>query len=188
MSKRRKTGEYYYIADLHLFHENLIHPRDESLMIGTMKARTQFRSIDEMHELIRHNWNAKVKAEDDVFILGDLGLYHSDDIARFMNSLNGHKHLTIGNHDRKNLENKRLREVFDSIYTYGIVDDGDEKVVLFHYPIDQWDGFYRGYYHIHGHTHGDSTLAKLPRRFEACVEVTDYTPMTLTELKNLREN
>ena len=188
MRTPRKKGEYYYIADLHLFHENLIHPRDESIMEGNMKARKQFSSVDEMHELIRSKWNAKVKNNDSVFILGDLGLYHADEIARFMNSLNGHKHLIIGNHDRRNLENKQLRAVFDTIYSYGIVSDGDEKVVLFHYPIEQWDGYYRGFYHLHGHTHGDSSLKKIPRRYEVSVEVTGYEPMTLQELKEKEAN
>lgn len=137
MRNRRKTGEYFYIADLHLFHENLIHPRDESLMTGTKKSRTQFQSIDDMHELIRKNWNAKVSEDDSVFILGDLGMYHATEIARFLYSLNGHKHLIIGNHDRKNLENRRLRDAFDTINTYGVLTDGDDKVVLFHYPMDQ---------------------------------------------------
>lgn len=185
MTTPRTTGRIFYIADLHLFHENLIHPRDESLMNSNMKDRKQFSSVGEMHEVIKRNWNDKVKAEDTVYILGDLGLYHANEIADFINSLNGTKILIKGNHDRWNLKGSRwLRRAFADIRSYMVIRDGDDHVVLFHYPIEQWDGYYDGYYHIHGHTHGDRNLTVIPRRFEVCVELTDYTPMTLEELKN----
>lgn len=97
--------------------------------------------------------------------------------------LNGSKVLIKGNHDDKNLKcSTRLRRAFLDIRTYDEIRDGDKIVVLFHYPIDQWDGYYRGYVHVNGHTHGDSTLKVIPGRYEACVEVTDYTPLTLKEL------
>lgn len=189
MQHTRKHGKTFYIADLHLFHENLLNPRDESLMEGNMKARKEFSSIEEMHELIRKNWNAKVGYDDTVFILGDLGLYHAEEIARFIESLNGRKQLITGNHDSKNLRScRRLREAFVGIHEYGIINDGENKVVLFHYPIEQWEGYYRGYYHVHGHTHGDSMIKTVPRRYEACVEVTGYEPMTLEELKKKQES
>ncbi len=141
------TGKIYYISDLHLFHENLLHPRDESLMKDNMKVRKQFSSVEEMHELIRKNWNEKVTDADTVYVLGDLGMYHADEIADFMNSLNGTKILIKGNVDRWNLkESRELRHAFADIRSYKGIKDGDDHVVLFHYPIEQWDGYYDGYY------------------------------------------
>lgn len=185
MTTPRNKGRIFYISDLHLYHGNLLHPRDESTMATNLKARKQFSSVDEMHELIKRNWNEKVTDDDTVYILGDLGVYHADEIADFINSLTGTKILIKGNLDRWNLnESKRLRRAFADIRSYMVIKDRDDQVVLFHYPIEQWDGYYRGYYHVHGHTHGDQNLSTIPGRFEVCVEVTDYTPMTLEELKN----
>ena len=185
--RKEKDGRKFYISDLHLFHGRLLDPTD-AMLKGTMKVRNQFGDLDEMHELIRKNWNNTVSEIDMVYVLGDLGLYNADKIARFMNGLNGRKILIMGNHDGKNIKNERLRACFEDVRYYDIIKDvnkdGDNvHVVLYHYPIEQWEGFYRGYYHIHGHTHGDSTLSKIGKRYEACVEVTNYTPRTLVELE-----
>ena len=45
----------------------------------------------------------------------------------------------------------------------------DERVVLFHYPIDQWQGRPNGGFHLHGHVHGHGV--SLARRFDVGVDV-----------------
>ena len=55
----------YYISDLHLFHNRILE-----------KFNRPFSSVEEMHEMIINNWKNKVKADDTVYILGDVGMYH----------------------------------------------------------------------------------------------------------------
>ena len=50
----------YYIADLHLGHNN----------IRRMSNRP-FTTIEEMDKTIIRNWNSRVSDNDDVYILGD---------------------------------------------------------------------------------------------------------------------
>lgn len=59
--------------------------------------------------------------------------------------------------------------------------DNERKVVLFHYPIEEWNGFYVGSYHLHGHIH-NTTVTHIDRRYNVSVDVINYTPVTLDEL------
>jgi calcineurin-like phosphoesterase family protein len=58
-----------------------------------------WKTTDECREGLVANWNALVKAEDDIYIIGDFCFagagYHGELIPR----LNGRKHLIKGNHD-----------------------------------------------------------------------------------------
>ena len=56
----RKAEWLIYITDLHLGHANVI--RYDS---------RPFADLDEMYQAILDRWNATVKADDTVFILGD---------------------------------------------------------------------------------------------------------------------
>lgn len=55
------------------------------------------------------------------------------------------------------------------------------KVVLFHYPIQEWNGFFRDAYHVHGHVHAEA-IEQIPGRYNACCDVNDFTPQSLDEL------
>ena len=37
-----------------------------------------------------------------------------------------------------------------------------EPLILFHYPIQEWDGCHKGWYHLYGHLH--DRIAKIPGR------------------------
>ena len=164
----------YYISDLHLFHNKIIE-----------KYNRPFASIEEMHDCIIRNWKNTVKKDDIVYVLGDLGMYHAHEIAEIISSLPGNKILITGNHDFWNLKHAPLRKCFKEIYTYKEIIDAGRRVVLFHYPIEEWNGFYRGFYHVHGHVHDSADgvqLSNRERRYNACVEFCDYRPLTLDEL------
>ena len=164
----------YYISDLHLFHNKIIE-----------KYNRPFASIEEMHDCIIKNWRNTVQKNDIVYILGDLGMYHAHEIAEIISSLPGNKILITGNHDSWNLKHTPLRKCFKEISIYKEIIDAGRRVVLFHYPLEEWNGFYRGFYHVHGHVHESADgvpLSNRERRYNACVEFCDYRPMTLDEL------
>ncbi len=43
--------------------------------------------------------------------------------------------------------------LLESASIYKEIKIGEEKVVLFHYPIKDWNGKDHGSIHLHGHTH-----------------------------------
>ena len=163
----------YYISDLHLFHNRILE-----------KFNRPFSSVEEMHEMIINNWKNKVKADDTVYILGDVGMYHPKEIGNILNNLPGHKILITGNHDFKNIHSGSYKKVFDKITSYLEIEDNGRNVILFHYPIEDWNGKYREYYHLHGHIHNnEDSLSQKERRFNVSAEVVDYTPVSLVELE-----
>ena len=163
----------YYISDLHLFHNRILE-----------KFNRPFSSVEEMHEMIINNWKNKVKADDTVYILGDVGMYHPQEIGNILNNLPGHKILITGNHDFKNIHSGSYKKVFDKITSYLEIEDNGRNVILFHYPIEDWNGKYREYYHLHGHIHNnEDSLSQKERRFNVSAEVVDYTPVSLDELE-----
>ena len=124
----------YYISDLHLFHNRILE-----------KFNRPFSSVEEMHEVIINNWKNKVKDDDTVYILGDVGMYHAREIGNILNNLPGRKILVTGNHDFKNIHSSSYKKTFAKITSYLEIKDNGRNVVLFHYPIEDWNGKYRGY-------------------------------------------
>ena len=163
---------YFYISDLHFFHERIM-----------QLSNRPFHNVEEMHETIINNWNRVVSPKDKVFIVGDLGFYHQKEIAAIIRNLHGRKVLILGNHDPKNLRDKELHACFEEVVPYKEVSDNGRRIVLFHYPIEEWNGYFRDYYHIHGHVHNHvDSLKVFPKRFNVSVEMVNYTPRTLDEL------
>lgn len=173
----------YYISDTHFFHENIIRI-----------CKRPFIDLERMHSVIISNWNKKVKPEDEIYILGDLSYKCPDagyqQLFNLIKNLNGKKHLIIGNHDRKWLKsynNQCKEKLFESIDIYkDIYDDQNRRVIMFHYPIEDWDGQYRGSYHLYGHVHNsDNGYKIIPNRYNVGVDVNNFEPKTLDELISL---
>lgn len=165
----------YYIADMHFGHANIIR-----------HCGRPFDSVEEMDEAIIHNWNARVNANDDVYIVGDFS-YISKDAAEVAKRLKGRKTLIVGNHDLKNLKNSDFCACFERIEKLLRIRDNGRDVVLCHYPIVEWDGYFRGAYHVYGHIHNARNNAfivmrELDRAYNAGVDITGFRPVTLDEL------
>ena len=172
----------YYTSDLHLGHENII-----------SICKRPFATVEEMDEILITNWNSVVKAEDTVFILGDLIYKNARAPEYYLDRLKGKKVLILGNHDtwfRKNLI--KYERYFENTegYHYLEVSDQGRRVVLFHYPILEWNAYYRGAYHIYGHVHDDFKSSDINYRIvrnetkmlNACSDLNYFYPVTLDQL------
>lgn len=135
-------GKYYYIADLHFCHANIINFDNRS-----------FFSVDEMNRELISNWNSVITNNDTVMILGDFCCGLEDDWIKILDQLNGAKQLIKGNHDLKSMS-KTLRSKFQDVKDYKEIKDNGKRVLLSYYPMP----FYRGAYnpdiiHLYGHVH-----------------------------------
>ena len=74
-----------------------------------------------------------------------------------MSRCNGTKILVEGNHDRKTLQDPVFRNCFKEVHKYLDINYNGTKVVMFHYPICEWDQMHRGSVHFHGHLHGGTS-------------------------------
>lgn len=137
---------------------------DHANIIGL--ASRPFVDVDEMNWAMVENHNKIVQPNDEVFHLGDhtYGTVDGQQLDRmaFWNKiLNGRKHLILGNHDdlqpwREDYGSpgdKFLNCGFSSIHRYLDLKRKGHRFILFHYPMEDWDGRYRGSIHLHCHTH-----------------------------------
>lgn len=167
----------YYISDTHLGHYNIIR-----------LCSRGFKTVEEMDEVIINNWNSVVKDTDTVYIGGDFCFKSGKDPVEYLKRLNGHKVLCIGNHDKSLLKNPAARKYFDYIGDIINITDGDKRIVLCHYPMVEWDGFFRGTVHLYGHIHNNTQNAtydivkNIPNCYNIGADVLGFTPRTLDEI------
>lgn len=173
----------YYIADMHLGHENVL----------TFDNRP-FTSMEEMTETVVRRWNERVTDDDTVYVLGDAFWKHETQSMAIFRRLNGHKHLICGNHDRIK---GNLGRLWESISHYAEVADGGRMVILSHYAIPFYNGQHRGAVMLYGHVHNSkeyNLLEKWKKELQkkkiptqminvgCMLPYMDYTPRTLEEL------
>lgn len=166
----------YYIADPHFGHERIIQLCDRP-----------FSSVEEMDEAMIRNWNARVTADDTVYIVGDFWHNGTTPANAILKRLNGKKYLIRGNHDRwMDRETASLLAGQSNLMHIFDPSCGGHPVTICHYPMLDWLG--RDSFMVFGHIHNQEYLpfsAYLndePRLLNAGVELIGYRPVTLAEL------
>ncbi|MFW2176831.1 MULTISPECIES: phosphoesterase [unclassified Moraxella] len=148
----------FFTSDLHFSHRNIA-----KFCPHTRPQPTQTGDIDTLDRYMIELWNDTVGVDDDVYNLGDLSFSHNlRHIKKVLSQLNGRHHLIFGNHDDIIMQNvdKFLtttkhdgHPILASAQSYLKLKLEDKTLILFHYPIAEWDGCHKGYYHLHGHIH-----------------------------------
>ncbi len=130
-----------------------------------------FTDIGAMNDAIVAGWK-HIRPNDHVFVLGDFA-YHTadgDKIHDLWVRLPGRKFLIVGNHDEQNVTVLKMPWV--GIAWYRKLRHEGRRYILSHYPFETWEGMYRGYVHLHGHSHG--TLKRVvANRFDVGVDTPD---------------
>jgi calcineurin-like phosphoesterase family protein len=139
----------FVTSDLHFGHKNI--------MRFCPTTRGHFADVDVMREAMIREWNAAVAPEDVTYILGDVAFLPAVEAVQILRRLNGRKILIEGNHDRKLLNDPVFRSCFESVHNYLRLNYNGQLVVMFHYPIWEWDQMHRGSVHFYGHVHGKPT-------------------------------
>lgn len=160
----------WYTADPHFGHKGIMKHCDRP-----------FDSVSQMDAAIIDNYNQKVKPNDRLFILGDF--CWGNNPTEYSQRINC-KNITLvhGNHDPAGVTKS---EVWERSVQYLEVKDSGHHLVLFHYPILEWNGWFRGSWHLYGHVHG--THAKKEegsRRLDIGVDVHNFQPL---DIKDIRE-
>lgn len=132
----------YFTSDLHFFHDNIIN-----------HTKRPFHNSEEMNEKLIKNWNLKISFNDEVYILGDITMKGPHLASEILSKLNGKKYLIRGNHDHFVDSPEFNFPFFVWIKDYAEISYINTKFILFHYPISEWNGFYKGSIHLHGHQH-----------------------------------
>lgn len=166
----------YFTSDLHFYHDNVIKHQNRP-----------FLNVEEMNQSLIYNWNKKVGISDEIYILGDVTMKGTTYIQELLAQLNGYKYLIKGNHDRFADQATFDESAFAWIENYHELNYQNEHFILFHYPIEEWNHFFRGSIHLHGHQHNNSdynvqNLEKGLRRFDVGVDANDMSPISIEEI------
>lgn len=150
-----------------------------------------FANVKEMNERIIEGWNSVVKPGDIVYHLGDV-FYDKKDEHRVVfekdwRLFNGHKRLIVGNHDDVRYlsgKDSEGRWFFEKVMMWRKYPEFG--VILSHVPLHD-SGLYssvdfsKQLLNVHGHIHSMES-PEGPYR-NVCVEVVNYTPVNIEELR-----
>lgn len=157
----------FLTADHHFGHKNVIR-----------FCNRPFANAAEMDQALIDNWNAVVRPRDVVYHLGDFAYRCDHDrMAKIFRSLNGEKHLFLGNHDTE----VTAKLGWKSVDKQNVVSVDGVRIFLNHYSMQSWPGQHRGVLHCFGHSHG--TLPGLGRSCDVGVDVWNYFPVAFEELR-----
>lgn len=159
----------FIISDTHFGHSGILNFKRED---GS--PLRSFASVQEMDEYMVDKWNSVVRPHDKVYHLGDVSMAKKDiaTVAR----CNGHKRLVRGNHD--DYPTKEYMKVFEEIYATRVLD----RMIFSHIPIHP-ASIGKHLANVHGHIHASSSEPYGPLYYNVSVEVIDYTPVALEDLK-----
>lgn len=167
-------------SDTHFGHSNIIKYCDRP-----------FRDTDEMDNHIVEKWNNVVQDGDIVYHLGDVyfgGNKGAEYWDWFFPRLKGRKRLLLGNHD--NGKDQRLLQTFGKIELWRMFPEFG--LLLTHVPVHpstlrESPKRPNGLINVHGHTHDNGEPDNSGNYKCVCVELTDYTPVNIEELRNKKE-
>ena len=158
-------------SDLHLGHSNIV------------KFREGFSSADEHHELMFENLASNIQKRDSLILLGDIA-FSKFWLEKIKSIKCVKKTLVCGNHDTENgIKMRDLVDVYDDVQALF----AKRNIWFSHCPIHPHQ--FRGKTHnIHGHLHDKLVRTELfdrdDRYINACVEHTNYKPISFSELLN----
>lgn len=170
----------WFTSDLHLGHEAIIRMQNRP-----------FQNIDEMNNTLIHNLNECVRANDKLYILGDIS-HHIDaeDSNALIKRIHGQKNLILGNHDvTGDPEVCRYNpNLFQWIGPYLKITASGMTLILMHYPMLTWAKVRAGSVMLHGHIHSGPEYNEANqqagiRRFDVGVDANNYYPVSIDQIK-----
>ena len=160
----------FVTSDHHFFHKNII----------SLCGR-EFESQEVMHEFMIDAWNSHVTDKDIVYYLGDFCMGKQDASDSIISQLNGKINFIRGNHDRRWFGKTGYHDKVSFLEPIHLLKYQHHRFVLCHYPLVEWEGYFRGRLHLHGHCHGN-----LPIRVEGSMDVgvdnVGYVPLDIETL------
>lgn len=137
----------WFTSDNHFWHKNIL---------KFCRDTRQGEMVEEMNELMVQKWNSQVSPGDHVYCLGDFSFGKPEATIELLGRLNGDIHLIIGNHDGWLNHHDARKAVVTADHYKKLRIDG-KPVILFHYPIVEFEHMHHGGYHLYGHVHGSYT-------------------------------
>jgi len=178
---------YWFTSDLHLDHEKII-----------VYANRPFKNaagepdVDLMNKTLIDNWNAVVKTDDVIYILGDISCSSTPEkVEKHLCDLSGRKILIFGNHDKRIRKDGRVMRHFEWTSDFAEVKiapdpaapQRTQHIVLCHYAMRVWNKSHHGSWQLYGHSHGNLPDDPHARSMDVGVDNWDFKPVSFEQVR-----
>ena len=95
--------------------------------------------------------------------------------------------MILGNHD-KDIRRNAHKDAFVWVKDYADISDNGRRVILSHYPMVEWNGFFRGSIHLYGHIHNNvnnqayKIMRNIENAYNVGVDILGYMPQKLEQV------
>ena len=163
-------AKVWFSADFHFGHSNIIRYCDRP-----------FGSAAEMDEAILDRVNESVKADDELYFLGDFCIGGPKVAAAYRQKIRCKKvYFVLGNHDRVI---KKIVDQFVWVKEIAEVNIRNQPIVLCHYAMRVWHHSGRGAWQLYGHSHGKLPAAEGSRSMDVGVDTNGFRPYSFDEIR-----
>lgn len=147
----------WFTSDLHFGHE----------FISKLRG---FDSVDEHDKAVLNTLLTDETKDKVLFMLGDFCLGGRELKKRYLRILGKHygeMYFIWGNHD-SGLQQAiyQVPKAVRDIEHIRKTKVNGQRIVMSHYPMLTWEGSHRGYWHLHGHCHGNLPTDKTRYRLD----------------------
>lgn len=176
LSLIEKGSDVWFTSDWHFSHKNIVRfeydvrnhlvpnkPNDNQSLTEEQIATMDTNLVAE--------WNNTIKENDIVFFLGDFS-FGKNNIDKILKQLNGVIVFIQGNHDT-NLNSGQYDHYFFKRCPYLEIKlphhDKENKqvdLVMFHFPIFEWNRMYHNSIHLYGHLHSKEIKQIFPKEYQ----------------------
>lgn len=156
---------YYFTADEHHFHDNII-----------KYCNRPFKDVFEMIDTIINNHNSMVTENDVTVHLGDFIFGSRKDAQEIIYKLNGSHMFLMGSHDKWN---KNLPFLWEKRFN-------SDYIVACHYPMRSWPRSFYGSWQLFGHSHG--RVKPVGKQHDVGVDNNNFMPVSFDQIKEIMSN
>lgn len=189
----------FLTSDTHYHHRNLCRgvskwgKYDEfgNFIVDEPSTR-DFKHLREMDEALVDRINSTVGEDDTLVHGGDWSFGGQERVPEFRERIRCKNIILIyGNHDghiQRNFFGEKKLFKHTSHYEEMLIN-GEHKLVLFHYPIESWNGMHHGSIMLQGHQHlkGESKM-KPGKRMDIGACGNDLYPYSLEEILDIMKD
>lgn len=162
----------WFTSDTHFGHKGIIR-----------LSNRPFADVDDMNKSLIDNLNKKVMPSDTLYHLGDFSWDDEQGMRDYRNKIRCNNIIFIyGNHDKVLEANRKLTlELFSEAHVSLERSIHGQYIHMFHFPILEWDQYWRGSWHLFGHVHGSKQHPE-SKAIDVGVDNLNYNPISFEEL------
>lgn len=178
---------YWFTSDLHFDHEKVITYANRPFKnaLGEPDANL-------MNKTLIDNWNALVKPDDHVYVLGDVACASTPErIYNHVSQLQGYKYLVFGNHDKAIRKTPKILDLFKWARDFAevklafdpAVPNRTQHITLCHFAMRVWNKSHHGAWNLYGHSHGNLADDPHALQLDVGVDEWDYRPVSFAQVQ-----